>query len=189
MFLGLAGPVAILLHCNFSLGSTNATVALFCALAVSASGVVGRLLYGRIHAGLFGRKLTLLDLRNTLAERRRALEEDVGAGSALELSRLERFETEALAPRGLLRGALRLLVLPVRRRGVERDADGTVARLEPEVRATITRDLAAYLDALQGVSTFTACERLFSLWHAVHLPLCVVLFGAALVHVVAVHVY
>jgi hypothetical protein len=32
-------------------------------------------------------------------------------------------------------------------------------------------------------------ERAFALWHAFHLPFCVVLFGAAAVHVVAVQMY
>jgi hypothetical protein len=39
------------------------------------------------------------------------------------------------------------------------------------------------------VVRFVAWERLFSLWHGVHLPLCVILFGAAAAHVVAVHMY
>jgi hypothetical protein len=32
-------------------------------------------------------------------------------------------------------------------------------------------------------------SQAFSLWHALHLPFCVVLFAAAFVHVVAVHMY
>lgn len=35
----------------------------------------------------------------------------------------------------------------------------------------------------------SAWARAFSLWHALHLPFCVVLFAAAFVHVVAVHMY
>lgn len=35
----------------------------------------------------------------------------------------------------------------------------------------------------------SAWARAFSLWHALHLPFCVILFAAAFVHVVAVHMY
>jgi hypothetical protein len=39
------------------------------------------------------------------------------------------------------------------------------------------------------VAEFRAYERLFSVWHALHVPLCVLLFAAAAVHVLAVHLY
>jgi hypothetical protein len=39
------------------------------------------------------------------------------------------------------------------------------------------------------VVEFAAFERLFSLWHALHLPLFLMLLVAGVVHVVAVHVY
>lgn len=186
MFLGLAGPVAILLHCNFSLGSTNANVALVSALAVSASGVVGRLLYGRIHSGLFGRRLSLLDLRASIAERRADLDEEAGSMAKPALDALERFERSALAPRGVLGGTARLCLLPVGRRRALREA----AAFDPSgANGAVAREVRDYLRAVERVSIFMACERLFSLWHALHLPLCVALFGAAAVHVVAVHVY
>jgi hypothetical protein len=39
------------------------------------------------------------------------------------------------------------------------------------------------------VADYAFCERVFALWHAIHLPLCVLLFASAAVHVVAVHRY
>jgi hypothetical protein len=46
-----------------------------------------------------------------------------------------------------------------------------------------------YLAAVRRVAEFGAYEQLFSLWHAFHLPLCILLFSAAAVHVIAVHMY
>ena len=43
--------------------------------------------------------------------------------------------------------------------------------------------------AMRRVASFQAYERLFSLWHALHLPLIFILAAAAVVHVVAVNVY
>ena len=42
MTLGIVGPLLVLFHSNFSLGATNSNVALFCMLAVSGSGLIGR---------------------------------------------------------------------------------------------------------------------------------------------------
>ena len=45
-------PTAVLLHSGFELGSTNSTVALVCTLSVAGSGIVGRVVYIRIHEAL-----------------------------------------------------------------------------------------------------------------------------------------
>jgi hypothetical protein len=189
MFLGIAGPCAILLHCNFTWGSVNSNVALVCMLAVAASGVFGRLLYGRIHAGLFGRRLSLLELQSQLEAGRQQL---AGAHGELPASQaLARFEQSATAPAGVLRAVVRLVGLSLRRRRVLADVvaglRGTGA--DPLAVEQVASDLERYLGAVRGLAAFAACDRLFALWHAVHLPFCVLLFGAALVHVVAVHVY
>jgi len=190
MFLGIAGPVAILLHCNFRLGSANANVALVSALAVSSSGVVGRLLYGRIHAGLFGRRLSLVELRAAVTESKARVDAEAGSAAAAALEPVERFERVALARRGFVRSTLRLLALPFLRRRARHEAAARFGAAGSgatgdELRARVD----AYLSAVSRASAFSACERLFALWHVLHLPLCVVLFLAAAVHVVAVHVY
>ena len=43
--------------------------------------------------------------------------------------------------------------------------------------------------AVRNSLCFGAYERVFALWHAIHLPLCVLLFTATAVHVIAVHMY
>ena len=49
--------------------------------------------------------------------------------------------------------------------------------------------VARRLGAASRVATFQAYERLFSLWHVLHLPLFFMLIIAGIVHVIAVHVY
>ena len=46
----MLGPVLILWHTNFKLGSINSSVALIAMLVVAASGLVGRFLHGRFIA-------------------------------------------------------------------------------------------------------------------------------------------
>ena len=63
MLLGVVGPMCILFHCNFSLGSANSNVALIAMCLMVASGMVGRFLYSRIHFGLYGEEVSLRELQ------------------------------------------------------------------------------------------------------------------------------
>src|SRR5450830_1606869 len=63
MFLGVGGPLLILLHSTFRVGSLNAAVALYSMLAVAISGVIGRFIYARVNRGLHGEKVGLQDLQ------------------------------------------------------------------------------------------------------------------------------
>ncbi len=47
----------------------------------------------------------------------------------------------------------------------------------------------AHIAAVRRGAEFTAYAWLVSLWHAVHLPLCVLLFAAAALHILAVNLY
>ena len=60
-------------------------------------------------------------------------------------------------------------------------------------RKRLTRAARAYIDrrlaATKRVAEFAGYERLFSLWHALHIPLIFLLAIAAVIHVIAVNVY
>jgi hypothetical protein len=56
MILGVLGPVLIIWHANFRLGSINCSVALITTLVVAISGVFGRYLYSKVNATLYWRK-------------------------------------------------------------------------------------------------------------------------------------
>jgi len=191
MVLGLVGPTAILLHANFEPGSLNSRVALACMLAVAGSGLVGRFIYTRIHYEYFGRKAELAELRRDAADGRSALGALLGRSPQL-VRAIESHERQALAASsGLIDSLVRALrarvgvsrVRRVARRCIRSEAEGHAERVE------FKRELRAYLRATKRAADYGACERAFALWHAIHLPLCVILFAAAAVHVVAVHRY
>lgn len=203
MVLGILGPLCILYHSNFSLGAANSNVALFCMLTVAGSGLVGRYIYSRIHFGLYGRKANLTELRDG-ADGLRALSGTVGFLPEL-VARLERSESKLLATGPHLPGlgflkpiavsAKTLMARWTLRRYVGA-ALRAAARTSPTMaaqRKRLRRAAAAYIDkrlvATRRVAEFQAYERLFSLWHALHLPLIFMLVVAAIVHIVAVHVY
>ena len=58
-------------------------------------------------------------------------------------------------------------------------------RLRATARAYVDRRIAA----TRRVAAFEGYERLFSLWHALHIPLIFMMIIAAVIHVIAVHVY
>lgn len=200
MVLGVLGPALILYHSNFSLGAANSNVALVCMLVVSGSGLFGRYFYAHIHLGLHGRKATAADLRG-YAERLRHVSTDVAFLPDLA-RRLEEEEDrlEATCARVplLLRPLATAVLVPLARRRLMRDVRDamqvtTVAITSPGKPRKLLREARRYIDqrlhATRRVVELAAFERLFSLWHALHMPLFVMLIVAGIVHVVAVHVY
>lgn len=203
MLLGIVGPVLVLYHANFSWGSLNSNVALAAMLAVAASGLVGRFIYARIHHGLYGSRVEFRELRDEIAARRG----EIGLGDALPPAlarRLSWFDRVALAePGGVVSSGLRLMQVwistrlagPGLRRAAGRVLD-SAARQQNWSRAVrrarakaLRRELKAYLGSLRRLAAFAFFERLFALWHVLHLPLFIILVFAAVAHVIAVHMY
>ena len=203
MILGVFGPVLILLHANFRLGSINSNVALVAMLVVAISGVVGRYLYSKIHHGLYGRKA---EVREILADAD-ALKVAIGADLPVAdhvVSQLSAFaQLGAVAPRGVLIGLLLLPVVSVR-------ASVIRMRLIAEARQVITvegrrlgwsrkvrrRRLAGvaelvtlHIATVKKAAAFAFYERLFRLWHVFHLPLFFVLVISAAIHIFAAHFF
>jgi hypothetical protein len=199
MAMGAAGPWLILVHCRFDVGSLNAAVALASMLVVAASGVVGRYLYRHVHLGLDGRHAELAQLRTKLASAHDRLAATLGLAPQVR-ERIFAFEAAALAtPAG---GPLRQLRTSGRlareaRREVLRLIDRALALAPPTLdaprrqllRTHWRRHAEHHIEQTLGVVQLRAWERLFALWHVLHLPFVYVMVACALVHVVAVHAY
>jgi hypothetical protein len=204
MALGVLGPVCILFHCNFQLGSVNSSVALGSMLVVAGSGLAGRFLYAKIHYGLYGRRASLETLRGDAHNSEDILRDALSSVPEVAQS-LERFEAEALAPQTTLpaSAAAMLTIGPRSRRARRRlcamlrrqialDARGKPWRVRRQARAAArrgTRYIKSHLVLVRRIARFRLYERLFSLWHVLHVPLFVMMAVAAVVHVVAVHLY
>ena len=203
MLLGVIGPVCILLHCNFQLGSINGNVALFSMLLVSGSGLLGRFIYTKIHYGLYGRRANLASLGSDTAMARAELGPVFREMPAMK-NRLQRIEEMALASRnGFLPTLANTLVISlwtywclfVSRLELRRffNSTGVRERLSRGHRRYYHRKaryfLGTYLHTVRRVAGFSFFERLFSMWHILHMPLFVMLLIAGTVHVYAVHMY
>jgi len=203
MVLGLVGPLFILFHANFKLGSMNSNVALISMLMVAGSGLVGRYLYGKIHRGLDGVRDRVEDM---LADAD-AIEDALGRGlpfaDDLHAS-LHAFRDEALSPhRSVIGGALARMTLGSRARRLRRalideareliDDDAYQQGLPRHIRRLRLRavrdHLTTFFASVRTAASFAVYERLFALWHVLHLPLFVLLILTTVLHVVAVHIY
>ena len=199
MALGVIGPICILYHCGFRTGATNSNVALWSMIIVAGSGVVGRYLYSRIHFGLYGSRASLNELHYQAANLKT---EGTGAGRLLpgfgpRLDRAEKLisATIPLVPQAssaFVMWYVERLRLHAFIRRTLREAASTSLAIS-EHRATLLAAACRYSDARLGasrrVAEFHSCERLFSLWHILHLPLFGMLFVAGIVHVIAVNIY
>jgi len=203
MVFGIAGPLLILVHSTFKVGSMNAAIALTCMIVVALSGIVGRFLYRQIHRGFLGGKSTLRELQLEAGFEQDAVKSRFHFVPSVELQLLA-FEASTQDGATSLGAHLkRVLVLPVRQRLVylqcRREVSEALDRIarhrgwsrrdlgERKRRAyTLLRD---YLSSVVSVAQFAAYDRLFSLWHVLHIPFVYVLVVSAIAHVVAVHVY
>ena len=188
MLLGLLGPMAVLFHSRFSWGALNSAVALGAMIVVASSGLIGRFFYARVYQGYSNRKLEL----RTLKQEMQALIEhfrDEGFPQDAFLHRLQPFEDRAVQAGSAFwtsAGAVAGLSIETRleyrrlRRVLVRPGHG---------KTDVDALLRAFFDAVRRAAEFAFYDRLLRLWHLLHLPLFILLVAAAILHIVAVHMY
>ncbi len=197
MLLGVIGPLMILFHSNFHLGSTNSSIALVCMLLVAGSGLIGRYIYTHIHHGLYGAQITLKELKQQTENNHAELLNMYAKDEVLD-SRLKKMEAKALQTyKGLTTSLLHVISLALHahqlKRGVINLLKETYAKSEtggnlPDSK-TVIDSVNRYTLALRQAAAFKVYERLFSLWHILHLPLFFMMIITAIIHIFAVHMY
>lgn len=201
MVAGVGGPILVLFHSTFRTQSMNGTVALYAMLLVAFSGVVGRFLYRHVHKGLSGRHQTLSEVQAQLRKSTESLRVIFVIRPDLE-ARLHAFEAEATRPiASVAMRVWRFVTLRARSRvlgrQIRRDAKSALMQIERRGKSTrrqsgyrrAARQIDTFLDAAVDVAHLAIWERLFSLWHVVHVPFLYLLVVSAVAHVVAVHMY
>jgi hypothetical protein len=203
MAFGLIGPLLILYHCNFQLGSINSQVALYCMILVAGSGIIGRHFYARIHRGLYGKKTSLRELQEDLSE---STDKKNGLATLMPhlVTRLEQMATELQGCRvtqslGIGRSLrwtfthtfthISLLLTARRELKVAAQKSAVVARDHQRLSRIASKYIRDYMSLIGRVAQFSLYERLFALWHILHLPIFLLMIVSALFHVLAVHMY
>ena len=199
MLFGVLGPVCILFHTGFRLGSLNSNVALFCMLIVAVSGLIGRYFYTRIHHGLYGRKASLQELEQHSHLIGKALVDKLKTTPWI-LERIQRFERSVSKQSTSLIGSLwALLSLGIRTwllylifrlaSDAKRYSLSKDYKVKRRYRIQLNRHIGAHLASIRKVAEFRFYERFFAIWHVVHYPLFLMLVVSGIVHVIAVHMY
>ncbi len=197
MICGMCGPVIILFHSTFHVGSLNATVAVCCMLLVAGSGLIGRFIYRKIHHGLYGSRATLAECQTALVDELTRLEPLLSPMPALR-DAVDDFSAKASQhPARFWARATHFVLLGWHRLRARRriltmlahSASVGGARLPGSELKRVMQIVDATLQGIQLAAQFSAYERLFSLWHVLHIPFVYLFVFSAIVHVVAVHTY
>ncbi len=207
MILGVIGPVLIMYHCNFNTGSFNSNVALFCTILMVTSGVIGRYIYGKIYYGLYDKQDFLKQLQqHKVFSIRRSPDGNQGSFRFVSqdaYKKLRRYEERALQNRGVFGSLLRYFTLGLVTRlsyyrlcrtvGRYHDSNPAFGQLTPQQKRKMTRTvhhhINLYLRTIRKISAISLYERMFSLWHVLHLPIFFMLIITGFIHVYAVHMY
>ena len=203
MAFGILGPAMVVLHANFQLGSINSSIALFSMLLVAGSGLIGRYIYTHIHHGLYGARITLRELKTETESNHMGLLElygrdEPGSQRSEPLKRLlNEMEQKALQPySGLVTNLAHVIELAINAQKTKRQVmkllnEGFEADTEqplPDSKQAL-ESVNRYTLALRRAAAFKLYERLFSLWHILHLPLFIMMIITAVIHIFAVHLY
>lgn len=194
MVLGVAGPSLILLHCTLQWRSLNAAIAFWCMVIVASSGLLGRYLYRHLHQGLYGRQLTLTEVRTDAATSLGKVRERLRAEGADDLRAIiDAFlrKSAVVEARGWRRPlALALLGPSARRAQFRLVAEARNPRGGQPCLSQETVDIAVdCIRSVQRSAQFLPYERLFMLWHVLHVPLVLLLVLSVIAHIIAVHMY
>lgn len=202
MMLGVVGPILILYHANFRLGSTNANIALVSMLLVAASGLIGRYLYGKIYRGSAARIADVMRFLDEFDRSEGAVAVPQFASETVLIHMRAFAEAEfawqlGAARRRAGRWSPLWLRLHRTRRAIFRDLTDHQSRARPRPVMRARRAESRRATHLYGefsnlvllAARAALFERLFALWHLLHLPLFVLLVVAATLHIVAVHIY
>lgn len=203
MMLGIVGPLLILYHCNFNVGSLNSKVALYCTLLVAFSGIVGRYLYAQIHQGLYGSKASLAKLTGQLQSTTEQLETRTGLIGEIRERLVELGKDAMQPPANFLQSLTRPVTMGIRTRWLYHRLSwqarkeltaralmsSAVEEHQDRLLATTQRFLRQHLGETRRVAQFGFYERLFSWWHIVHVPFFLMMVLSGVVHVLAVHMY
>jgi hypothetical protein len=203
MILGVLGPMLVLWHANFRLGSINCSVALVTMLVVAISGIIGRYLHRKIHLRMHGRKAEAQEVEADADELRGFIGTDPQVADRI-IARLNDFaQLGTAAPKGVLGGLVLLSVIgwrgyAVRMRliaharqviAVEGRRRGRSRRVQSQQLAGVKDFVTQHIGAAKRAATFAFYDRLFRLWHVFHVPLFVLLVIVAIIHVFASHFF
>jgi len=194
MIFGVIGPVLILFHSNFQLGSMNSNIALFSMILVSSSGVVGRYAYQKIHRGLYGKQIEFSELQKAFESSREYLTKSAILEQEIhdKLTTIEQQVTKRNIGFFAAFGCYQQTAIIQKRlrKNLKRRANLLLSdRSKFKVFMGEAKLLLTGVARLKSMASYALFAKTFSMWHLFHLPLFFLMILAAVVHIFAVHMY
>ncbi|HLW65084.1 MAG TPA: hypothetical protein VKS79_07145 [Gemmataceae bacterium] len=183
VFTGVVGPFLVLLHTAGKLHGVAGAVTLL-TLVIVASGFIGRYIYAAVPRTVAGTEKTprQLELQITLADN------EVQSRGVKGLSKKAIAVASEMPPRGWKLIAFRVW-LPLRQRWRLHSALQSVRKLDPEQAQGLEDLFVERYRLLMQINSLALAKRMLGYWHLAHVPLGVVLFTLAFVHVGAAMFY
>ncbi len=181
IFLGIFGPLFVILHSTFKLNGLVA-VSFWSMIAVSLSGIIGRYLYIQIPRRIDGHALTLDESKQVLNQQKQRLRQEYEL-SEEEMIRLEkRFLIPAGEQSGLFKTLTALFTFSWKIRGISH-----YFRIHFGIQHHDTRQLVQLLKQAvrleSQIRIWNLVHRLFHAWHVFHKPFAIIMYLIMIVHV------
>lgn len=199
---GVAGPVFVLFHANFSFGSPNSRNATIAMLMVAISGLVGRYLHQKVYSVLTDYKNSVEKYKQKLEEQQELMLKHFGL-EARHKAAVSKLDDYVDSKSGFWAHLIAMPVVAVRSRKMKRVLISTL-KLQL-YKSTACRDLPAkkkraiyrkfkseiknYYYSLRKYFGFSVYERMLAVWSVFHFPMFFVLIFLSILHVVIVHMY
>jgi hypothetical protein len=183
MFFGVVGPVLVIFHSGFRLGSLNGQVAMFSMLLVATSGFAGRYLYRQMHHGLYGEKIHHEELypQDEMFHKRTARLRELHPEIMDELQEMEKILITHHT------GINRSITFYLSYRWKLRQLRKRLTAILPKSKKR--KEFLKRIWNLRSICNLGINEILFSYWHVFHYPLFLIMIFSAFVHVGVVHFY
>lgn len=182
IFLCTLGPYLVVLHTAFKIGGI-VSIAFWSMVVVVASGVLGRYLYGHIPKAINGQFLTL----DAIAERKDGFKTHLVEERGFDLDDVRRVLDVGEPP--VARGFVHALFIALRFDVAKRFRGMKLNRMlkrknaPRKLRIKAVKLLQEHFALEQSIALLTPFQRLFGLWHVLHLPLAIVMFVIMAIHI------
>lgn len=185
IFLGINGPLFIILHSTFKLNGIVA-VSFWSMIAVALSGVVGRYLYLRIPRNITGHEMTLSDVQNMNEN----ITNTLRTTFHLNLEEIAKIEQELTGKTENIRNLFSIFFSMMFRDILIRVKSFT-RRKKIEKRYKIPHSEIKELIKLAGqkavleqrILFWNRIQQLFHYWHIFHKPFAVIMYLIMIVHI------
>lgn len=183
IFLCSLGPVMILFHTAFKFGGI-VSVSFWSMVAVVASGVIGRFIYGQIPRTIEGRELSLAEIQSTKADLGEVLKgkyglSDTGYQTVLQVVKVDRQKFGG----NMLAGMFNKFLADRKTLGQVRTTLRSSGLASPDVRQ-VAKLVGNELTLNNRIERLATMQRLFRYWHVAHLPFALIMLVIMVIHVV-----